>query len=79
MANLGSMHANGGAEQRDDVRAYALISTALEIGVPADVRDASLYQLGALEERLDEKRLARAQQLARELYTAATQPAPPAE
>jgi TPR repeat protein len=78
MANLGSMHANGRGAQRDDVRAYALISTALEIGVPASARDASLYQLGALAERLDEKRLARAQQLARELYTAATQPAPPA-
>ena len=78
MANLGSMHANGRGAQRDDVRAYALISTALEIGVPASARDASLYQLGALTERLDEKRLARAQQLARELYAAATRPAPPA-
>ena len=73
MLNLGSMHAHGDGVPRDDVRAYALIITAIEMGIPENIRAVALYELGALTERLGEKRLTKAQKLADEIYTAATQ------
>jgi TPR repeat protein len=73
MVNLGSLHAHGNGVPRDDVRAYALIITAIQIGVPENVRGVALYELGELAERLGEKRIAKAQELADEIYTAATQ------
>jgi TPR repeat protein len=76
MVNLGSLHAHGNGVPRDDVRAYALIVTAIEIGIPENVRAVALFELGALSERLGEKRLTKAQQLADEIYTAVTQVEP---
>lgn len=73
MLNLGSMHAHGDGVPRDDVRAYALIITAIEMGIPENIRAVALYELGALTERLGEKRVAKARQLAEKIYTAATQ------
>jgi TPR repeat protein len=79
MVNLGSLHAHGIGVPRDDVRAYALIITAIEMGVPDNVRSVALYELGALSERLGAKRLAKAQELADEIYTAANQVEPAAD
>jgi uncharacterized protein len=67
MANLGRLYSNGSGVERDELRAYALIAAALEIGVPKDVREAGLYELGALSQRLDAKQLERAQAAARTL------------
>lgn len=72
MVNLGSLHAHGNGVPRDDVRAYALIVTAIEIGIPENVRAVALFELGALSERLGEKRLTKAQELADVIYAAAT-------
>ena len=79
MVNLGSLHARGDGVPRDDVRAYALIITAIKIGVPDTVREAALFELGTLTERLDKKRLARAQQLAGEIRTASNRSTSSAE
>lgn len=67
MANLGRAYAKGNGVKRDDVHAYALISAAIEIGVPRGERDAALYELGALSQRLDATQLERAQSDARAL------------
>jgi TPR repeat protein len=67
MANLGRAYARGKGVKRDEVHAYALISAALEIGVARGERDAALYELGAISQRLDAKALARAQSDARAL------------
>ena len=61
MANLGRAYARGTGVKRDDLRAYALISAAVEIGVRQSERDAALYELGALSQRLDAKQVERAQ------------------
>jgi hypothetical protein len=53
--------------KRDDIRAYALISAAIEIGVSRGERDAAMYELGALSQRLDAKQIERAQVDARTL------------
>jgi TPR repeat protein len=67
MFNLGRAYANGNGVKRDETRAYALISAAVEIGVPRGERDAALFELGALSQKLDEKQLERAQADARTL------------
>jgi TPR repeat protein len=72
MANLGRAYARGLGVKRDEIRAYALISAAVEIGVQQRERDAALYELGALSQRLDAKQLERAQADARTLVQ--TQP-----
>ena len=70
MANLGRAYARGSSVQKDEVRAYALIRAATEIGLPAGERDAALYELGALSQRLDSQQLARATADARALVQA---------
>jgi TPR repeat protein len=67
MANLGHVYAGGSGVQRDDIRAYALISAAIEIGVPRGQREAAIYELGALSQRLDASQIERAQADARAL------------
>jgi TPR repeat protein len=67
MANLGRLYARGNGVKKDDVRAYALISAAVEIGVRQGERDAAVYELGALSQRLDAKQIERAQADARAL------------
>lgn len=67
MENLGRAYAGGNGVKRDEIRAYALISAAMEIGLPRAERDAALYQLGALSQRLDAKQVERAQADARTL------------
>jgi TPR repeat protein len=67
MANLGRAYARGNGVKRDQIRAYALISAAVEIGVLPGDRDAALYELGALSQRLDAKQIDRAQADARAL------------
>jgi uncharacterized protein len=67
MVNLGHAYASGSGVERDEPRAYALIAAALEIGVPKAVREAGLYELGALSQRLDAEQLERAQADARVL------------
>jgi TPR repeat protein len=67
MANLGHAYAGGTGVQRDEVRAYALIAAAIEIGVPRTQREAAIYELGALSQRLDGKQVERAQADARAL------------
>jgi TPR repeat protein len=61
MANLGRAYASGSGVKRDDIRAYALLSAAVEIGVSRGDREAALYQLGALSQRLGPKQIERAQ------------------
>jgi TPR repeat protein len=70
MANLGRAYARGSSVQQDKVRAYALISAAAEIGLPGRERDAALYELGALSQRLDSQQLERATADARALVQA---------
>jgi TPR repeat protein len=65
MANLGHLYARGSGVKRDDIRAYALISAAIEIGVPDS--NSAFYELGALSQRLNAKQLERAQADARRL------------
>jgi TPR repeat protein len=61
MANLGRAYARGHGVKKDEIRAYALISAAVEIGLRQSERDAALFELGALSQRLDTKQLERAQ------------------
>jgi TPR repeat protein len=72
MANLGSMYADGIGVERDDVRAYALLHAALEIGVPTGLREVSHDQLSRVAARLNGKELPRAYQLSREISATAT-------
>lgn len=72
MVNLGDMHASGEGVKKDSVRAYACLSAALSLGVPEEARDGVLHRLGMVAARLDEKQLARAQQLAKGISQAAT-------
>jgi TPR repeat protein len=67
MANLGRAYARGTGVKRDEVHAYALISAAVAIGVPRGERDAALYELGAISQRLDAGQLQQAQTDARAL------------
>lgn len=67
MANLGHAYAGGSGVQRDEIHAYALITAAIEIGVPRAQREAAIYELGALSQRLDAKQVERAQADARAL------------
>jgi TPR repeat protein len=67
MANLGRAYARGNGVKRDEIRAYALLSAAVEIGMPRGERDAALFELGALSQRLSTKQLDRAQADARAL------------
>ena len=67
MANLGRAYADGRGVQRDEIHGYALISAALKLGVPRAERDAALYELGALSQRLDAKQIERAETDARAL------------
>jgi TPR repeat protein len=67
MANLGRAYARGNGVKRDEVRAYALINAAVAIGVRESERDAALFELGALSQRLDAKQVKRAQADARAL------------
>jgi len=67
MANLGRVYARGNGVKQDDVRAYTLISAAVEIGLRRGDREAAVYELGALSQRLDAKHLERAEADARAL------------
>jgi uncharacterized protein len=67
MANLGLAYASGSGVKRDDIRGYALISAAIEIGLARGEREAALYQLGALSQRLNAREVERAQSDARTL------------
>jgi TPR repeat protein len=70
MANLGRAYARGIGVKRDETHAYALISAAVEIGVLKGDREAALYELAALSQRLDAKQIDRAQADARALVVA---------
>jgi hypothetical protein len=63
MLKLCSLLAHATGAPGDDVRAYASIITTIEMGIPENIRAVVLYELGALTERLGEKRLAKAQEL----------------
>jgi TPR repeat protein len=63
MANLGIMYAGGVGMERDDVRAHALLQAALEIGLPASLREATLGQLQQVAARLKNRELTPASQL----------------
>jgi len=67
MANLGHAYAGGSGVKRDEIHAYALITAAIEIGVPRGQREAAIYELGALSQRLDARQVERAQADARAL------------
>jgi TPR repeat protein len=67
MANLGRAYAGGRGVKRDEIRGYALISAAIQLGVSRGERDAALYELGALSQRLDAKQIERAETDARAL------------
>jgi TPR repeat protein len=67
MANLGRAYAGGRGVKRDEIRGYALISAAIQLGVSRGERDAALYELGALSQRLDSKQIERAETDARAL------------
>lgn len=67
VANLGHAYAGGSGVKRDEIRAYALITAAIEIGVPRGQREAAIYELGALSQRLDARQVERAQADARAL------------
>ena len=67
MANLGRLYASGRGVKQDEIHGYALISAAIEIGVSQGERDAAVYELGALSQRLDAKQIERAKVDARAL------------
>jgi TPR repeat protein len=79
MASLGRAYARGNGVKRDEIRAYALLSAAVEVGMRQGERDAALYELGAVSQRLDAKQLERAQADARALIQARSKAAPAAE
>ncbi|HEV8332672.1 MAG TPA: tetratricopeptide repeat protein [Steroidobacteraceae bacterium] len=67
MANLGRAYAGGRGVKRDEIHGYALISAAIQLGVSPGERDAALFELGALSQRLDSKQIERAETDARAL------------
>jgi TPR repeat protein len=71
MANLASMYADGVGGERDDVRAYALLHAALQIGMPNDMRKASYELLSSLAARLNEAQRPKADQLSWEISAVA--------
>jgi TPR repeat protein len=79
MASLGRAYARGNGVQRDEIRAYALLNAAVEIGLRQGERDAAVYELGALSQRLDAKQLERAQADAHVLIEARSKSAVAAE
>jgi len=79
MANLGRLYASGDGVKRDDIHAFALLSAAVEMGVRRGDRDAALYELGVLSQRLDAKQLEQAQADARALVAARSKEAPAPE
>ena len=76
MVNLGRVYASGSGVEQDQIRGYALIAAAMQIGLQANDRDAAIYQLGVLSQRLDEKQLERAQADARRLIEAHAKESP---
>jgi TPR repeat protein len=68
IANLGHAYAAGSGVKRDEIRAYALITAAIQIGVPRGQREAAIYELGALSQRLDARQVERAQADAQDAY-----------
>ena len=79
MASLGRAYARGIGVKRDEIHAYALLSAAVEIGMRQGEREAALYELGALSQRLDAKELERAQADAEALIQARSKAASGAE
>jgi TPR repeat protein len=76
MVNLGRVYASGSGVKQDEIHAYALFTAAMQIGLQANERDAAIYQLGALSQRLDEKQLERAQADAHTLIEMRTKESP---
>ena len=68
MVNLGRMHVEATAGERDDVGGYALIRAAIDLGIPASMNDIAVRELGAASGRLDAGQLVRARALAGELW-----------
>ena len=67
MVNLGRMYAEAIGGKRDEIRGFAWIQAAINIGVPASMTELAYFELGAVTARLDRRQLARAQQLASRL------------
>ena len=67
MVNLGTLYALARGVKRDNAVAYAWLSTALAVGVPAEVHDSTVYTLGMTAARLSPNQLSRAQEQARKI------------
>ena len=67
MVNLGTLYAGGRGVKRDNRLSYAWLITALAFGVPTEVHDATVYQLGMIAARLGPSQLARAEGYARKI------------
>jgi uncharacterized protein len=72
MVNLGRMYAEAIGGDRDEVRGFAWIQAAIDVGVPASMRELAYFELGAATARLDRHQLARAQQMASQLTAPAS-------
>src|SRR5262249_30131268 len=70
MISLGRAYSRGNGVKRDEVRGYALLTAAVQIGVRQSERDVALFELGALSQRLNPEQLGRAQADARTLIEA---------
>ncbi len=67
MVNLGTLYAGGRGVKRDNTLAYAWLIAALAFSVPAEIHDATVYQLGMIAARLDPNQLTRAEGFARKI------------
>ena len=67
MVNLGTLYAAGRGVKRDNAVAYAWLIAALAVGVPAELRDATVYTLGMTAARLGPNQVSRAQEQARKI------------
>jgi hypothetical protein len=63
------MYTEATGVREDDIRGYALIRAALDLGVPSSMKEFALTELGTAAARLKQRQLARAQHMASELAT----------
>jgi Sel1 repeat len=64
MVNLGTLYERGGTGRRDHRQAYAWIRAALDLGVPKEDYDATLFKLGMIAVHLGAAQTTSAERLA---------------
>jgi len=76
MVNLGLLYIEALGVRRDDVRGYALVAAAVEMGIPDDMTKLASTEISEASGRLDSRRMAEAQFRARRLVATAERDAP---